>query len=305
MATQRAIVTGALGFIGRPLVDELIAQGIDTIAVDILPDPGQHMCDYVATDVSVPGALESFLSQDTVIYHLAARANVARSVEDPQGDFTNTLYGLFSILESAREYGCQVIFPSTASIFDPSNALPLRERSYSRPSSPYGAAKLAGEAYCSAYHRSYGLNVKIARMFNVYGPGMRRFIIHDVVRKIQQNPVELEILGDGSQIRDYLYIQDAVRGLIHIAQHGRAGEDYNLASGKQVRIIDLAREIARLMGFPNIHLRMTGASWAGDIPQWYADISKCMAIGFEASTSLDEGLPRTIEWLLRSSTSSS
>ena len=154
---------------------------------------------------------------------------------NPRRDFENTFRGVFEVLEAARQANCRVIFPSTASIFDASNSLPLQERAFPRPTSPYAAGKLGGEAYCHAYHRSFGLDVRIARLFSVYGAGMYRFAIHDIIRKIQANPKEIQILGDGNQIRDYLYVDDAVRGLEMIATEAEPGEEYNLASGIPVR----------------------------------------------------------------------
>jgi UDP-glucose 4-epimerase len=195
-----------------------------------------------------------------------------------------------------------VVFPSTASVFDTEQPLPLDERARMRPTSPYAAAKLSGEAYCNAYHRSYGTDVRIARLFSVYGVGMYRFAIHDLIKKIQRDPTRLEVLGDGCQLRDYLYIDDAVRGLVMIAERGAAGEDYNLASGEPVRLLDLARSIASLMGHPAIELAPTGKSFPGDTPRWYGDVSKVRALGFEPQVSLAEGLTRTVSWLVDSKT---
>jgi UDP-glucose 4-epimerase len=218
-------------------------------------------------------------------------------VANPRHDFDNTFRGVFEVLEAARHAGSRVVFPSTASIFDSSNTLPLSERAFPRPTSPYAAGKLGGEAYCHAYHRSYGVDVRIARLFSVYGVGMFRFAIHDIVRKIQQNHEELTILGDGLQVRDYLFIDDAVRGLTLVATDGSSGEEYNVASGEPVRLLDLARLIAELMGYADIRIRPTGRSFAGDTARWYADISKVRGLGFEPRVDLRNGLERTIAWL--------
>lgn len=292
----KAIVTGAAGFIGQALVAKLMTMDIDVTSIDVNP-VAQQKGKLLILDITRPKVLDDLLANNTVIFHLAARASVPGSVKDPEDDFTNTLYGLFQVLESARKYNCQVIFPSTASIFDVNNKLPVSEKAYVKPSSPYGAAKVAGESYCYAYHRSYGLDVRVARMFSVYGIGMYRFAIHDMVRKIQQNNKELIILGDGQQIRDYLYIDDVVNGLIRISSYGKSGEDYNLASGEQIKIIDLAKKIALLMKVPEIKIIPTGESFKGDVPKWYADITKIKKIGFNPTISLDEGLTKTINWL--------
>jgi UDP-glucose 4-epimerase len=293
---MRAVVTGASGFIGSALVRYLRAERWDVVAVDRKPfaDPTQRSR---RADVAQAGSLDGLLDDRTTIFHLAASADVAKSVADPRADFDNTFRGVFEVLEAARLARSRVVFPSTASIFDATNVLPLPERAFPRPSSPYAAGKLGGEAYCHAYHRCYGLDVRIARLFSVYGVGMYRFAIHDIVRKIQRDPTQVPILGDGSQVRDYLYIDDAVRGLVQIACHGAAGEEYNLASGIPVTLLDLTRTIARLMGHPTIAIRPTGQSFAGDTPRWYADVAKIRALGFAPTIDLETGLARTIAWL--------
>jgi UDP-glucose 4-epimerase len=295
-ARRRAVVTGASGFIGSALTRYLGAEGWDVVTVDRRTSVDGQPPTRLA-DVAQEGALAGLLDVRTTIFHMAASADVAASVANPRHDFDNTFRGVFEVLEAARQAGSRVVFPSTASIFDASNALPLSERAFPRPTSPYAAGKLGGEAYCHAYHRSYGVDVRIARLFSVYGVGMFRFAIHDIVRKIQQDHDDLVILGDGTQVRDYLFIDDAVRGLAMVATEGASGEEYNVASGEPVRLLDLARLIAELMGYPDIRIRPTGRSFAGDTARWYADISKVRALGFEPRVDLRDGLARTIAWL--------
>jgi UDP-glucose 4-epimerase len=294
---QKAVVTGASGLIGSSLVEHLVSGGADIIAIDKAP---LHVAGARAVELDLCGGqgISEWLTPDTIVYHLAASANVGASVKDPRHDFNNNLCVLFEILESARATGARVVFPSTASVYDPGAPLPLDERSPKLPSSPYGAAKLAGEAYCIAYNRTYGLDVRIARMFSVYGPRMTRLAIHDIIRKLQRNERQIEILGDGAQIRDYLHVRDAARGLSIIATQGSSGEDYNLASGLPVTLIDITRRIARLMGCRDVAIHPTGKSFAGDTPRWYASIAKIREIGFEQSIPLDSGLEETIAGVL-------
>jgi len=299
---KKFVVTGATGFIGSHLIKKLSSSGApEVIGIDI----NISNCDFhnsavkiLSRDISSAGALDDVLDKDTVLFHLAARANVPLSVKDPGGDFRATLAGYFESIESARCKKSAVIFPSTASIFDPSNPQPVSENSLIKPSSPYAAAKASGEAYSIAYHRCYGMDIKIARMFSVYGPGMKRFAIYDIINKIRKNHKEIEILGDGTQIRDYLYIDDVVDGLLLIAAKGTPGEDYNLGSGIPVKLMDLAKKIAALMGFPDIKINTTGRSFSGDVLRWYADIKKISLLGFAPSVTLEDGLKKTIKHIL-------
>lgn len=289
-------MTGASGLIGRALVRLLVDCGTEVTTVDTKPfgDAGVRSVD---ANVCRPGALDPWLDSDTTVFHLAASANVGASVADPRHDVNNTFCTLFEVLESARACGSRVLFPSSASVFDQSGELPFSERSAMRAVSPYAAAKLAGEAYCFAYHRSYGLDTRVARLFSVYGPEMRRLAIHDIIRKIQRNPAQVEILGDGKQIRDYLHVRDAARGLFLIATAGTPGDDYNLATGVPITLLELTQTIARLMGHDSIRITTTGTSFPGDTSRWYADISKIRKLGFEPGTPLEAGLRETIDSL--------
>jgi nucleoside-diphosphate-sugar epimerase len=215
-------------------------------------------------------------------------------VSDPRYDFNNTLCAFFEVLEAARETGARVIFPSTASVFDPRAPLPLDETAAKLPSSPYAAAKIAGEAYCAAYQRAYGVDARVARMFSVYGPRMTRMAIYDIVRKLESDPSRVAIFGDGSQVRDYLNVRDAARGLEMIASRGTPGEDYNLASGIPVTLMELTQRIARLMGCDSARIEPTGESFPGDTPRWYASLDKIRAIGFEPEIDLESGLSETV-----------
>ena len=297
-AISKAVVTGGSGFIGQALVRRLATDGVNVVTVDVNPPAVADVaCFALQADVAEPGVLDRHITDETVIFHLAAHADVAGSVSNPRRDFENTLQPLFEVLESARRIGSRVIFPSTASVFDLDAAMPLSETAPKRPSSPYGAAKLAGESYCIAYKRSFGVDARIVRMFSVYGVGMRRFFIHDVVRKLQHDRTRLEIVGDGQQVRDYLYIDDAVEGLLCVAGAGQAGDDYNVASGEPVVIGELAQRIAAMLGCPQVRIEPTGRSFPGDTPRWYADITKARGLGFSPRVSLDDGLKRTIESL--------
>jgi UDP-glucose 4-epimerase len=292
--TAKAVVTGAGGLIGRELVELLVHDGVDVVAID-KDSVAIDGANCIAIDLAAQSRqLSRLIDSNTTIYHLAASADVRGSVRDPRHDFNNTLCAFFEILEAAREAGARVIFPSTASVFDSSAPLPLKESAPKLPSSPYAAAKLAGEAYCVAYHRAFGVDARVARMFSVYGPRMTRLAIHDIVRKLEADPTRVEIFGDGSQVRDYLHVRDAARGLAIIATRGQPGHDYNLASGVPVTLLELTRRIAKLMQCDDARIEPTGESFAGDTPRWYASIDKIRAIGFEPSIPLDTGLAETI-----------
>jgi UDP-glucose 4-epimerase len=156
---------------------------------------------------------------------------------------------------------------------------------------------MACEGYAVAYHKCYDLDVRIARIFNVYGPGIRKFAIYDFWNKIRHNPNRMEILGNGDQVRDYLYIDDCIEALMTVATKGSPGMDYNIATGSPVQTIQLAKMVAQVMGCPEVEIAVRGESFPGDIARWYADISRLRGLGFEPKVGLQQGLERTVAWL--------
>jgi nucleoside-diphosphate-sugar epimerase len=147
------------------------------------------------------------------------------------------------------------------------------------------------------FFRVYGMDVVIARIFNTYGPGMPRFVALDFLKKLRRRADELEILGDGKQVRDFNYIDDTVAGLIVLAERGEAGRAYNLASGRSGSVTDLAEAILRIRGLAGrTRLVYTGASWTGDAQRWEVDISRIVAAGYRPAVDLEEGLRRTVRW---------
>lgn len=250
-------------------------------------------------DLTDPRVLEGWSRPlPDVVFHLAGNANVARSVELPLADFEATLRSTFHVLEFVRKRGIpKMVFPSTASVYKPGVRLPVGEDAPIHASSPYGAAKVAAENYCYAYATSYGIDVTVLRFFNVYGPLMRRFVIHDMVRKLQWDPSRLEILGDGEQVREYLFVKDAARAFIVAAEKGQAGEAYNVGTGNPVRIRDLARKIFEAMGLDRVRVELTMKSWPGDVKAWYADTTKISGLGFAPEVGFEAGLRATVQFL--------
>jgi nucleoside-diphosphate-sugar epimerase len=235
---NRAIVTGAGGFIGQHMTRHLRKQGVETLAVDRCLNANKGPVEQIL-DLAVPEVLDAYLGKDVAVFHLAGSADVRGSATTPSRDFQDNVLATLHVLESACRHGAAALLPSTGSVCGPQAFMPLTETSPVRPSSPYAAAKLAVEAYGFAYHRSYGLDVRIARMFSIYGPGMRRFAIHDFFKRLRDDPTALVIRGDGGQTRDYLYIEDTVAALYRLMRNGEPGEVYNVAGGKALSIVQV------------------------------------------------------------------
>ena len=305
----RILVTGGTGFIGYHLVLKLIELAHRVIVLsrntpkDIEGFNSSNVV-FIRGDINNTEDIKRLEKYNiNVIFHLASSANIPKSVEEPEADLFSNALGTFRMLEFAKNNNIRkFIYTSTVSIFDKNNDLPISENARIKVSSPFGASKLTGESYCYAFYRTYGLDTNVIRLFNVFGPGMRvsnhKNFIYDMIQKLLDNPKRIEVLGDGSQIRDYLYINDVIDGLLIIAEKGVPGEDYNLGSGIPVKILDLLNRIANLMNIKNYKINLTGQSWAGDIKKWYADINKAKSLGFRVKTDLEDGLKETIKDIL-------
>ena len=146
------------------------------------------------------------------------------------------------------------------------------------------------------FKETFGLDVVIARLFNTYGPRMQRYVVIDFLHKLEKCPEHLEILGNGQRVRDLNYVTYTVNGLMTIAQHGMAGEAYNVGSGSSCSVTDLAHLLLDLLCLPNTTISYTGESWSGDVPRFEADITRLRGLGYEPQVNLRTGIGHVIDW---------
>ncbi len=306
----QVLVTGGCGFIGSHLVEALVAQGARVTALDNLQSGQWSSLQAVAGNVRmVEGDVrDADLLQRLVaevrphcVFHLAANASVPASVADPAYDFEANCQGTFNLLDALRlTGGClKIVFASSGAVYGNPKAYPIREEDPISPISPYGTSKASAELLARMFQQVYGLPVVIARIFNTYGPRMARFVILDFLRKLHDDPFVLEVLGNGSQIRDFTYVSDVVAALVLLSQSGTDGEAYNISSGTSHSVTDLANKMIAALGLKGkTEIFYTGRSWVGDAQRWEVSIAKIAEIGYEPRVMLEEGLQHTIQWFL-------
>src|SRR5258708_6686943 len=227
---MKALITGAAGFIGSSLVDSLLAQGHQVIGVDnfstgrreFLANALSHPhFQWVERDLLQENALHGSLSADVEwVFHLAANADVKEGLQHPRKDLEQNTLVTWNVLEAMRRVSVRNIgFSSTGSVYGEASIIPTPETCpFPIQTSLYGASKLAGESLISAYAEGYGFRGLIFRFVSILGERYTHGHVFDFVRKLQENPAVLPILGDGQQKKAYLYIGDCIRAILHAVQ---------------------------------------------------------------------------------------
>ena len=301
---RRAVVTGGAGFIGSHLVEELLRRDARVTVIDDLSSGRADNLSAVRDRVDLEQldlAREDprpVLAGADAVFHLAGYADIPRSVHEPRRDFEKNALATLNLLEAVREAapGARVLFASSAAVYGVGSERPLREDDPPAPAAPYGVSKMAAERYVEVYARLYGLRTASLRLFQVYGPRLRAHVVYDLMRKVRDDPDELRIEGDGTQVRDFVHVSGAVEAFLTVADRAPLrGETYNVASGEPVTIRDLAAMICERMG-ARPRFVYSGAVASGVSQKWAADTDRLRALGYQPPLPLAEGLRGTVEW---------
>jgi UDP-glucose 4-epimerase len=301
----RMMVTGGCGFIGANLIRQIVERGrgeelavLDneaTCSRERLPKDGLTFC---TADVRDLPALKRVFAGCDIVIHLAANTRVIDSIADPQLNFEVNAHGTFNTLLAARDAGVKrVVMASTGGAILGDVSPPVHEAVVPQPMSPYGASKLAAEGYGHAFAGSYGMRVTMLRFSNVYGP-LSYHKTSAVAQLFKQilNRQPITVYGDGSQTRDFVFVDDLCRGILQAIEADATGV-FQLGSGSPTTLNELLTIMQAMIGnhwWPKVHY----VPWRqGEVKQVWCDISKSMrAFGFRPDTPLAEGLERTWHW---------
>ncbi|MBN1165765.1 MAG: GDP-mannose 4,6-dehydratase [Methanospirillaceae archaeon] len=308
---MRAVVTGGAGFIGSHLVDHLVEAGDEVIVIDCLAKTSTRYIDHYIQSGEVTfihanllsDTWQGILSGVNRVYHMAADPDVRESSIHPQGQLQNTIIATHRVLEAMREYGVrEIVFTSTSTVYGEATVIPTPE-SYTpmEPVSVYGASKLACEALISAYSHSYDMQSWIFRFANIVGSRSGHGIIIDFIRKISDNPDELEILGDGKQIKSYLLVSACIEGILFGAGNAKKRVNFlNIGSEDWINVTAIADIIVSEMGLSHVTYHYTGGSrgWVGDVPQMQLSIDTMKKLGWEPGINSEESIRGAVRSLL-------
>jgi len=311
---KTALVTGGAGFIGSHLVDRLINDGwrvkvIDNMTCGRTDNLAHHIknknLQFVQGDLADAVSVSKMVQDCNTIFHLAAHANIQRSMKDHKVDLQNNLICTINILDAMIANSVNdLVFASTSAVYGEATVKPTPESYAPLQISLYGASKLACEAYTEAYTQFSPINFWAFRFSNVIGERLRRNVIWDFVHKLMVNPKELEILGDGKQSREYLYVKDCVDAIM--LGYEKASERvniFNLGLDTQTTVDGVADIVIEEMKLSNVKRKYTGGprGWIGDTPLVILDNTKIKNTGWKPKCASEEAIRRTVRWTLENS----
>lgn len=310
---ERILITGGAGFIGSHLAGELLSKGHYVVCVDnfelgkrenvqkFLDNPSFEL---IEMDVSHVDEFSDLLKEKKIerIYHLAANSDIQKSARMPGVDFVNTFSTTYAVVEGMRRNGIKnMFFASTSAVYGNKSGINLTESIGGlSPISYYGGAKLASEAFISSYAYMNEMSVLVFRFPNVIGPNLTHGVVFDFIRKLQKNPKELEILGDGTQCKPYLYVLDLVDAIIEYSfKQSQGVEIYNIGVETATTVKEIADMVCERLGLKDVEYKYTGGNvgWKGDVPAFQYDLSKIYSTGWRPKHNSNESVKATLDSL--------
>jgi len=308
MKDKHVVITGGAGFIGSNIARKLYDENKVTILDDLSTGHIENIqsmldeekIDFVKGSITDLSLVQDVFSDTDIVFHEAAIPSVPRSVDDPIKSNNANINGTLNVLVAARDNNVQkVVYASSSSVYGDSPSLPKHEEMTPNPLSPYAVNKLAAEYYCQVFTGVYGLKTVALRYFNVFGPyqdpaGAYAAVIPKFIDLISQGKSPI-IYGDGSQSRDFTFIDNVVQANIKAAENPDISGVFNAACGTKITVNDLAKELMNIIG------REVDITYepprTGDILHSLADSSKAKnSFGYEPTVSINDGLKETVAW---------
>jgi UDP-glucose 4-epimerase len=312
---EKIFVTGAAGFIGSNLVDRLLADGKTVVGWDNFSTGHRKFLEGALKDnnfkliegdnLDLPALTKAMAGCDTV-FHLAANADVRFGLEHPAKDLQQNTIATFNVLEAMRTNEIKrIAFSSTGSVYGEAETIPTPEdASFPVQTSLYAASKLSGEGMISSYCEGFKFEGYLFRFVSILGERYTHGHVFDFYKQLCEHPDRLKVLGDGTQRKSYLYVQDCVSAMLHLMNLGTAKkakhgvEIYNLGTAEFVQVNDSIRYICGALGLkPQLEYSGGKRGWVGDNPFIFLDTKKIQATGWKTSLTIEQGIIRTLHWL--------
>jgi UDP-glucose 4-epimerase len=307
---MRALVTGGAGFIGSHLCDSLVGRGDEVWCLDnlhlghrrnIAHLERSNSFHFLEQDVLDRGRLAALFAEAKfdAVFHLAANSDIAAGNADTELDFRLNELTTTAVLDAMRRHGVRrLFFASTSAIFGEANAVLHEDYGPLAPISFYGASKLAAEAYISTFAHRFDLSAVVLRFPNVVGERATHGVIYDFLGKLEKDPRELEVLGDGNQTKPYLYVADLVDAILLACEKSSGPLSVYHASGiGETSVREIAEIVLAATGRADAKIRYTGGDrgWPGDVPRFRYDISRLQALGWTPQRHSTDAVRHAVE----------
>jgi UDP-glucose 4-epimerase len=311
MNIQKAFVTGGAGFIGSHIVDALLARGAQVVVYDnfctgqshFLPTPPPAGLEVIRADVLDRPKLEAAMQGCDFVFHFQANADVRGGVKNTWVDVEQNTLATWNVLEAMRKNEVRgLAFASSATIYGEPTVFPTPESYAPLQTSLYGASKYAGEAMIQAYCEYFGVRSFVYRFVSWIGERYTHGVVFDILKKLAADPNRLPLLGDGTQQKSYLYVKDGVRGILTGIDRATENKNiFNLGHDQFMNVTELVRVVLEEAGTPEVKLEFAGGKrgWVGDSPLVHLDTTRLKALGWKPETSIEEGIRRTVRYLLQ------
>jgi len=304
---MKFVITGGAGFIGSSLTKRLVKDGHNVTVIDKVEQNKAfrlstilNKITYKCFDLQDLDLLKKELKDFDVVAHFSASADIALGRTKTDVDLKEGTIVTYNVLESMRTNKInQIVFPSTSAVYGNPLKIPTTEDTgLLFPTSLYGSSKLAAEGLISAFCYLFGIKSWIFRLGNVVGPDLQRGVIKDFIKKLREDPKKLEILGDGLQQKDFVYMSDFLNGLLFAFNNSHEVINvFNLSSGATTSVNKIAEMLFDAMKLKNVQVSYTGgkSGWPGDAPIVHYDISKIRKLGWNPKYTSDEAVGLAIQ----------
>jgi len=306
---MKLLITGGAGFIGSAFVKLAVRQDYSVIVVDKLTYAGdlQRIKDvfdkvkFYKADICNKKTIQHIFASETpdVVIHFAAETHVDRSIINPDAFLKTNIEGTHNLLETSKKYGVKLFINIiTDEVYGEIKEGKFTESSPLQPNSPYSVSKAAQDMLARAYYRTYGLPVITVRPSNNYGAWQypEKLIPVIILKALRDEPVP--VYGDGSNVREWLYVDDCAEAVLEILKKGKAGEIYNVGSGIEKKNIEVVYAILALLGKPESLIQFVkdrpGHDWRYSLSTEKIE----REVGWKAKTGFEEGIEKTVKWYL-------
>jgi dTDP-glucose 4,6-dehydratase len=307
---MKFLVTGGLGFIGSNFCRFMLRMhsdceliNVDKVGIGANPANLRDMendkrYSFVKGDITNPQFMHKMIRDVDVVVNIAAETHVDRSISDPYLFLKNNTIGTFTVLEALRKYNkkARLVHVSTDEIYGQALEGSFTENTPANPSNPYSASKAAADMFVLSYHKTYDLNVSITRCTNNFGPYQlpEKLIPKTIIRALRD--LSIPIYGSGTNIRDWIYVEDHCEAVDVVLQRGKAGEVYNISAGNEIPNIEIAKKILALLDKPESLITFVEDRPGHDV-RYSLDSTKARSmVGWQPKFSFNESLESTVRW---------